>query len=535
MLSRRSLAGIALIPVVTGALLVAGSVMPRQGRSSTIQRWNGRIVYATSNGLTSMNGDGSGKVGGASILPGDTAPAWSSDGTQLAVVQNWRGVSGIRLDRPDGWQVRLLTTDPQDSAPAWSPDGSRIAFTREGGLATLTLEGGGLVKLAVDALVKARPSWSPDGSHIAFQASDASSDTPGIWLVDLASGAETRMTTNPAGDYAPAWSPDGNDIAFTRGPENLPQIWLVHADGTGEARLGGGSFPAWSPDGSAIAFVQAGNIWTMARDGSHRRRLTGDSLAGGSAPAWQPLGPPPAGCTLWGTNAPDLIVGGTGPDVICGLGGNDTLIGLGGSDTLHGDAGNDRLAGGAGRDVLAGGPGDDVLDLRDGGPDAGNGGAQPGDSALVDGPEDQTSGVSTRTVSRNVAAWRPVNASSWTSNAPPFMAVDGRLNDIWNAGGYPPAWIEIDLGRPTDIARVRLFANDNPAGSSFLVLGRGRGTNGALLPLGTLTGPTSYGEALDLSAQKPWRGIRYLRVVTPPAKAPIGWVSWREIDVYRAR
>ncbi|MDX6541712.1 MAG: TolB protein [Gaiellales bacterium] len=207
MLSRRSLAGIALIPVVTGALLVAGSVMPRQGRSSTIQRWNGRIVYATSNGLTSMNGDGSGKVGGAAILPGDTAPAWSSDGTQLAVVQNWQGVSGIRLDRPDGRQVRLLTTDPQDSAPAWSPDGSRIAFTREGGLATLTLEGGGLVKLAVDALVKARPSWSPDGSHIAFQASDASSDTPGIWMVDLASGTETRMTTSPAGDYAPAWSP----------------------------------------------------------------------------------------------------------------------------------------------------------------------------------------------------------------------------------------------------------------------------------------------------------------------------------------
>jgi hypothetical protein len=534
-LSRRSLVRIAVVACAAGVALVAGSLAPRQGRSSTIQRWNGRIVYATSNGLTFMNSDGSGKVGGASILPGDTAPAWSSDGTQLAVVQNWRGVSGIRLDRPDGSQVRLLTTTPPDSHQAWSPDGTRIAFTRGGALETLTLDGGSLVKLAVDALVKAAPSWSPDGSHIAFQASDASSDAPGIWTVDLASGVETRVTTNLAGDYAPAWSPDGNDIAFTRGPESLPQIWLVHADGTGEARLGGGSFPAWSPDGSAIAFIQAGNLWTMARDGSRRRRLTSDSLAASAAPAWQPLGPPPAGCTIWGTDAPDLIVGGTGPDVICGLGGNDTLIGLGGRDELRGGAGNDRLAGGAGRDVLAGGPGDDLLDLRDGGPDAGNGGAQPGDSALVDGPQDQTSSVSTRTVSRNIAAWRPAKASSWTSNAPAFMAVDGRLNDIWNAGDYPPAWIEIDLGQPTDIARVRLFANDNPAGSSFLVLGRGPGTNGALLRLGTINGPTTYGEAIDLSGPKAWRGIRYLRVVTPVTRAPVGWVSWRELEVYQAR
>ena len=159
--------------------------------------------------------------------------------------------------------------------------------------------------------------------------------------------------------------------------------------------------------------------------------------------------------------------------MICGLGGNDSLIGLAGTDTLRGAAGNDRLAGGPGRDALVGGPGDDLLDLRDGGPDVGSGGGQPGDSALVDGSQDRTFSVRTRTASRNVAAWRVVTASSWTSNEPPFMAVDGRVNDIWNAGDYPPAWIEIDLGRPTDVARVRLFANDNPAGSSFLVFGRG--------------------------------------------------------------
>ena len=268
--SRRSFVRIAVLAAAAGALAVAASLAPQQGRTSTLQRWNGRIVYSTSNGLTFMNADGSGQVGGASILPGDTAPAWSPDGTQLAVIQNWRGVAGIRLDQPDGASLRLLTTNPSDFSPAWSPDGTRIAFTEDGALETLTIDGGSLVKLAADALVKASPSWSPDGSHIAFQAFDPSSNTFDIWTVDLASALETRVTTSPAIDSAPAWSPDGSEIAFTTDRDGVPQIWLIHPDGTNEVRLGDGAFPAWSPDGSTIAFIEAGNVWTMSRDAATR-------------------------------------------------------------------------------------------------------------------------------------------------------------------------------------------------------------------------------------------------------------------------
>ena len=294
MFSRRSFVRIAVVAAAAGALAVTASLAPQQGRSSTLQRWNGRIVYSTSNGLTFMNADGRGQVGGASILPGDTAPAWSHDGTQLAVIQSWRGVAGIRLDQPDGASLRLLTTNPSDFSPAWSPDGTRIAFTEDGALQTLTIDGGSLVKLAADALVKASPSWSPDGSHIAFQAFDPSSNTFDIWTVDLASALETRVTTSPAIDSAPAWSPDGSEIAFTTDRDGVPQIWLIHPDGTNEVRLGDGAFPAWSPDGSKIAFIEAGNVWTMSRDGSNPKQLSTDSLANSVPPAWQPLGPPPS-------------------------------------------------------------------------------------------------------------------------------------------------------------------------------------------------------------------------------------------------
>ena len=35
-----------------------------------------------------------------------------------------------------------------------------------------------------------------------------------LWLVDVASGAATRLTDGPVGDDEPAWSPDGTRVAF---------------------------------------------------------------------------------------------------------------------------------------------------------------------------------------------------------------------------------------------------------------------------------------------------------------------------------
>ncbi|MCZ7529380.1 MAG: tandem-95 repeat protein [Acidimicrobiia bacterium] len=67
------------------------------------------------------------------------------------------------------------------------------------------------------------------------------------------------------------------------------------------------------------------------------------------------------GCTVTGTERPDILTGTSGPDVICGLGGGDLLIGFGGDDILIGGDGPDVLFGGSGDDTLLGGDGHDVL------------------------------------------------------------------------------------------------------------------------------------------------------------------------------
>ncbi len=504
-----------------------------RGTSPTLHA-NGRIAFATIGGIASMNPDGSGQWG-VELNVGDTAPAWSPDGTQLAVVTSWGNRQGILVMQPDGSDARLLTTDGQDRDPAWSPDGSEMVFANESNLYLVNADGTGRAQLTFDLANRwvSRPTWSPDGSKIAYQASLFGGGTRIIEL-DLASGRETPLTDGTTYDSTPAWSPDGSQIAFSSDRGKPSSIYVMNPDGTGVKQVTDGSgydsSPTWSPDGTQIAFVRNSQIWVIGHDGFGLRQLTtdGDGVGG---PAWQPLQPGPRGCTLWGTAANDLLVGGDGPDVICGLGGNDTLIGLGGYDRLYGGEGNDTLAGGMGHDALSGGNGDDTLDARNGLVDgvAGNSGY---DTAFVSGKGNRVTGVEQTKVDRDLAVWRPATADASLSTNLPVRAFDGDINDWWNSGGYPSHWVEVDLQSPVDIGRISFITPETPSGASFVVLGRADPNHPYRL-LHVFVGPTADLEQLDFAPARPWHGIRYVRVVVPvAANAPMPWVSWRELEIF---
>src|ERR1700745_2719929 len=95
--------------------------------STTGLHTDGRIAFVDDTGIASMNPDGSG-AWGVELNVGDTAPAWSPDGTQLAVVTHWAGRNGILVMQPDGTGGHMATTDYSDADPTWSPDGTKIAF-----------------------------------------------------------------------------------------------------------------------------------------------------------------------------------------------------------------------------------------------------------------------------------------------------------------------------------------------------------------------------------------------------------------------
>ncbi len=516
-----------VVAVALGGLLGSDAF----GARTAAPHFNGRIAFAAVGGIASMNPDGSGQWG-VELNVGDSSPAWSPDGSQLAVTTHWAGNNGILVMNPDGSGARLVTTDPSDMDPAWSPDGTQIAFANGSRIWAVNADGSGRRALTSGAYSwVSRPAWSPDGGKLAFAAvEDGLYSTSEIYVLDVSAGTETALTSGTTYAGSPAWSPDGNTIAFS----SKDAIRAMDADGTNVHALTNGAAyvdaPAWSPDGMQIAFAQNSQIWVMGRDGSNQHQVTnGDS---NGSPAWQPLPPAPPGCTLWGTAGNDLLVGTEGNDVICGLGGDDTLIGFGGHDHLYGGDGNDYLAGGQGYDYLDGGPGNDTIDARDGGPDLVTG--DPGiDTAVVDaGRMDTMTGIERPHVDRNLAVWRPATADASEPTNPPVRAVDGRIDDWWNSGGYPTHWIEIDLLQQVNVADVRLVSPDLPTGATVAVLGRSNTTDPFRL-LHVFAGPTFDLQLLDFAPKHPWRAIRYVRVVVPASStAPLPWISMREIQVY---
>lgn len=115
-------------------------------------------------------------------------------------------------------------------------------------------------------------TWSPDGSRIAFVRGKSRND---IYVVNADGSGQARLA---AGEN-PAWSPDGERITFEQKSfsgytSGYTYIYVMNYDGSGLTVLANGYDPAWSPDGNRIAFSRGGEIYVMNADGSQEKRLT---------------------------------------------------------------------------------------------------------------------------------------------------------------------------------------------------------------------------------------------------------------------
>jgi Tol biopolymer transport system component/DNA-binding winged helix-turn-helix (wHTH) protein len=80
------------------------------------------------------------------------------------------------------------------------------------------------------------PAISPDGRFIAAEM--LINGNLDIWVVDIARGSRTRITSDIATDILPLWSPNGEDLFYGSYRSGSVDIWTRRADaGTNEALL----------------------------------------------------------------------------------------------------------------------------------------------------------------------------------------------------------------------------------------------------------------------------------------------------------
>jgi Tol biopolymer transport system component len=108
----------------------------------------------------------------------------------------------------------------------------------------------------------AEPVLSPDGTRVAisvFEPPTSGAWASDIWLLDVSTGARTRLTFDKAADFEPVWSPDGTQIVFASTRGGQLDLYRKSVDGSGpdELLLTSGApkhSEAWSPDGRFLVY-----------------------------------------------------------------------------------------------------------------------------------------------------------------------------------------------------------------------------------------------------------------------------------------
>ena len=162
--------------------------------------------------------------------------------------------------------------------PALNPDGSMIAFSYQGDIWTVPVDGGKASRITIHQAYESYPCWSPDGDRIAFTSNRFGQND--LFITGAEGGLPERITYHSAADLLTDWTNDGNLIFGSsrnfRHVERESELLSISSGGGTPIRLMNalGSEPVVSPDGRFVAFVRGScRISREAYQGSANRDI----------------------------------------------------------------------------------------------------------------------------------------------------------------------------------------------------------------------------------------------------------------------